>query len=148
MLTDTHICLSAYLPACLPVVAFLRQILINNAGVYGRRLGLAELEAGDFAYAMQTNAIGPFLVVQQLLKQGLLGPPGSLVVNVTSIMASQGDQTVSSVTLGGYAYRCVVGSASVGFACLQQLGVLLEAAGGDGGAARWAALNGLPIQML
>ncbi|GFH27717.1 uncharacterized protein HaLaN_26087, partial [Haematococcus lacustris] len=52
-----------------------------------------------------TNAMGPFFVTQQLVKAGLLGPPGSLVVNITSIMSSHGDQTVSSVTGGGYAYR-------------------------------------------
>lgn len=81
------------------------DVLINNAGIYGRRLSLAEFEAEDFSTVFQTNAVGPFLVVQQLLKQGLLGPPGSLVVNVTSIMASHGDETVSSAAGGGYAYR-------------------------------------------
>ncbi|KAF6260680.1 hypothetical protein COO60DRAFT_1294220 [Scenedesmus sp. NREL 46B-D3] len=81
------------------------DVLINNAGMYGRRLQLAEFEAEDFMTVFQTNTVGPFLVVQQLLKQGLLGPPGSLVVNVSSIMASHGDETVSSVTPGGYAYR-------------------------------------------
>jgi NAD(P)-dependent dehydrogenase (short-subunit alcohol dehydrogenase family) len=83
------------------------DVLINNAGMYGRRLQLAEFEADDFMTVFQTNTVGPFLVVQQLLKQGLLGPPGSLVVNVSSIMASHGDETVSGVTPGGYAYRCV-----------------------------------------
>jgi NAD(P)-dependent dehydrogenase (short-subunit alcohol dehydrogenase family) len=81
------------------------DVLINNAGMYGRRLQLAEFEAEDFMAVFQTNTVGPFLVVQQLLKQGLLGPPGSLVVNVSSIMASHGDETVSGVTPGGYAYR-------------------------------------------
>eukprot|EP00882_Tetradesmus_deserticola_P012566 GHRQ01013319.1.p1 GENE.GHRQ01013319.1~~GHRQ01013319.1.p1 ORF type:complete len:240 (+),score=98.75 GHRQ01013319.1:569-1288(+) len=81
------------------------DVLINNAGMYGRRLQLSEFEADDFITVFQTNAVGPFLVVQQLLKQRLLGPPGSLVVNVSSIMASHGDETVSSVTPGGYAYR-------------------------------------------
>ncbi|WIA13036.1 hypothetical protein OEZ85_006644 [Tetradesmus obliquus] len=81
------------------------DVLINNAGMYGRRLQLAEFEAEDFMTVFQTNAVGPFLVVQQLLKQGLLGPPGSLVVNVSSIMASHGDETVSGITPGGYAYR-------------------------------------------
>jgi NAD(P)-dependent dehydrogenase (short-subunit alcohol dehydrogenase family) len=81
------------------------DVLINNAGIYGRRLQLAEFEAEDFMSVFQTNTVGPFLVVQQLLKKGLLGPPGSLVVNVSSIMASHGDETVSGVTPGGYAYR-------------------------------------------
>lgn len=81
------------------------DLLINNAGVYGRRLGLAELEASDFHTAFATNTVGPFLVVQQLLAQGLLGPPGSLIVNISSIMASNADETVSGATGGGYAYR-------------------------------------------
>lgn len=37
--------------------------------------------------------------------QGLIGLPGTLVVNMTSIVASHGDQTVSSASGGGYAYR-------------------------------------------
>lgn len=81
------------------------DVLINNAGMYGKRLSLADFEADDFNSVFQTNAVGPFLVVQQLLKQGLLGPPGSLVVNVSSIMASHGDEEVSSAAGGGYAYR-------------------------------------------
>eukprot|EP00878_Enallax_costatus_P043903 GHUV01052007.1.p1 GENE.GHUV01052007.1~~GHUV01052007.1.p1 ORF type:complete len:177 (+),score=24.99 GHUV01052007.1:451-981(+) len=81
------------------------QVLINNAGVYGRRATLSEFAPEDFTNVFQTNTIGPFLVVQQLLHQELLGPPGSLIVNITSIMSSHGDQTVSSVTPGGYAYR-------------------------------------------
>jgi len=45
-------------------------------------------------------------VTQQLHKHGLLGQPGSsLVVNITSIMSSHGDPSVSSVTKGGYSYR-------------------------------------------
>jgi NAD(P)-dependent dehydrogenase (short-subunit alcohol dehydrogenase family) len=87
------------------------QLLVNNAGVYGRRLGLLELEAADFLEAFSTNTVGPFLVVQQLVKHRLLGgPPGSTVVNVSSIMASHGDQTVSSAAGGGYAYRWAAGT--------------------------------------
>jgi NAD(P)-dependent dehydrogenase (short-subunit alcohol dehydrogenase family) len=69
-----------------------------------------ELEAHDFIATFSTNAVGPFLVVQQLLQAGLLGPPGSLVVNISSIMASHGDPSISSVTPGGYAYRWVGGA--------------------------------------
>lgn len=64
-----------------------------------------DLEAADFQEVFNTNTVGPFLVVQQLVKQGLLGPPGSTVINITSIMSSHADQTISSVTPGGYAYR-------------------------------------------
>lgn len=83
------------------------DVLINNAGVYGRRATLPEFTADDLTSVFTTNTVGPFLVVQQLLAAGLLGLPGgpSLVVNVSSVMASHGDQAVSSVTPGGYAYR-------------------------------------------
>jgi len=83
------------------------DVLINNAGVYGRRLGLDDLSAEDFATAFAANATGPFLVIQHLRRAGLLGGGGkpSLVANMSSIMASHGDATISSVTPGGYAYR-------------------------------------------
>jgi NAD(P)-dependent dehydrogenase (short-subunit alcohol dehydrogenase family) len=99
------------------------DVLINNAGVYGRRLGLDDLSAEDFATAFAANATGPFLVVHHLRRVGLLaggkpsllagGKPSllggggkpSLVANMSSIMASHGDPTISSVTPGGYAYR-------------------------------------------
>lgn len=88
-----------------PPASAAAQLLINNAGIYGRRGGLMDLEAADFHSAFNTNAVGPFLVVQSFLKQGLLGPPGSTVVNISSIMSSHGDPTISSTTPGGYAYR-------------------------------------------
>jgi NAD(P)-dependent dehydrogenase (short-subunit alcohol dehydrogenase family) len=64
-----------------------------------------DFEASDFHTVFNTNAVGPFLVVQSFLKQGLLGPPGSTVANVSSIMASHQDAVISSATPGGYAYR-------------------------------------------
>jgi NAD(P)-dependent dehydrogenase (short-subunit alcohol dehydrogenase family) len=45
------------------------QVLINNAGVYGRRPALEEFTEDDFQLAFRTNALGPFFVVQQLLLQ-------------------------------------------------------------------------------
>ncbi|KAF8061359.1 gghA [Scenedesmus sp. PABB004] len=53
--------------------------------------------------AFKTNTIGPLLVVQQLLKAGLLGGPGgrSVVANVTSKVGSVDDNRGG----GGYAYR-------------------------------------------
>jgi len=48
--------------------------------------------------------LGPFFVVQQLHKAGLIGgAQGTLVVNISSIMASHSDTTVAPG--GGYAYR-------------------------------------------
>lgn len=101
------------------------QVLVNNAGAYGRRLPLSELTAEDMLYAFKVNALGPFLCVQQLCNRGLLGsvpsiespstaseqqPAGqpaatSLIVNISSIVASHGDTTVSATSPSGYAYR-------------------------------------------
>lgn len=80
------------------------QVLVNNAGIYGRRCSFEEFTAEDFTAPFAANAVGPFLVTQQVYKQGLLQGK-SLVVNMSSIMASQGDPTVSGVTGSGYAYR-------------------------------------------
>ncbi|MEW5297504.1 MAG: hypothetical protein WDW36_000710 [Sanguina aurantia] len=109
------------------------DVLVNNAGAYGRRLPLSELTAEDMLYAFKVNALGPFLCVQQLCNRGLLGsvpstgspspPPAaaapatpeqlplrspsttSLIVNISSIVASHGDTTVSATSPSGYAYR-------------------------------------------
>ncbi|GBF88259.1 hypothetical protein Rsub_00971 [Raphidocelis subcapitata] len=86
------------------------DVLINNAGIYspdGRRPALDEFRQADFLPVFATNAVGPFLVTQQLLRRGLLGAPGgpSTVVNVSSIMGSHGDTTISAVTPGAFSYR-------------------------------------------
>lgn len=44
------------------------QYVINNAGVYGRRVGLEEINYDDMIFAFTTNCVGPLLVVQQLHK--------------------------------------------------------------------------------
>lgn len=64
---------------------------------------------------VQTNAMGPFFVTQQLLKQGLIGPPGTLVVQISSIVASHGDLTVSSVSGGAWGRYAPVGGYEVGY---------------------------------
>ncbi|KXZ53441.1 hypothetical protein GPECTOR_7g1339 [Gonium pectorale] len=102
------------------------RVLVNNAGVYGRRPALEEFTEEDFLFAFHTNTLGPFFTVQQLLKQGLLGAPApapadpsspagpaeaphpeptSLVANISSIVGSNTDPTVSAVSRGGFAYR-------------------------------------------
>ena len=93
------------------------QLLVNNAGIYspdGRRPALGDFTQADLLPVFAANAAGPFLVTQQLLGDGLLGPPGSLVVNVSSIMGSCGDATVSASTPGAFAYRWAPGARSCG----------------------------------
>ena len=78
--------------------------VINNAGVYGRRVGLKDVRAEDMVGDFTVNSIGPLLVVQQLHKAGLLGGRApSLVANVTSKMGSVDDNGSG----GSYAYRWV-----------------------------------------
>lgn len=60
------------------------QVVINNAGVYGRRVDYATVTADDMLFTYHANTIGPLLIVQQLLKNRLIGKPGSVVGNVTS----------------------------------------------------------------
>lgn len=77
--------------------------VINCAGVYGRKVDLASVTAEDMQAVFQVNAVGPLLVVQQLLAQNLLGGFGgkSLVANITSKVGSVDDNRGG----GGYAYR-------------------------------------------
>ncbi|EFJ39391.1 hypothetical protein VOLCADRAFT_108651, partial [Volvox carteri f. nagariensis] len=87
------------------------DVLVNNAGVYGRRPELLDFEEEDFLFAFRTNSMGPFFVVQQLLKQELMGStpdlPGgtSLIANISSVVGSNTEKTVSAVMKGGFAYR-------------------------------------------
>lgn len=60
------------------------QVVINNAGVYGSRISLETVTAEDMFLTYKANTIGPLLVVQQLLKNKLIGKPATLVGNVTS----------------------------------------------------------------
>lgn len=69
------------------------DVLINNAGVFGRRLDIHTVTEEDMLFAFTTNTVGPLLIVQQLLKNGLIGGMGgkSLVANVTSKVGSVDD---------------------------------------------------------
>jgi hypothetical protein len=58
------------------------QVVINNAGVASWE-GLSQVTAEAMLRCFTTNAIGPLLTTQQLMKAGLLGR-GSVVANMTS----------------------------------------------------------------
>mmetsp|Transcript_16624 Transcript_16624/g.22918 ORF Transcript_16624/g.22918 Transcript_16624/m.22918 type:complete len:291 (+) Transcript_16624:26-898(+) len=81
------------------------DVCINNAGVVGQsdysKWSLEEMDAEEMLYCFKVNTIGPLLVVQQLKKLGLIGPPGSLVANMSSKVGSVDDNGSGS----GYAYR-------------------------------------------
>ncbi|KAL4444040.1 hypothetical protein ABPG75_011777 [Micractinium tetrahymenae] len=76
--------------------------VINNAGVYGRRVGFKDVTAQDMLFAFTTNAIGPLLVTKALHKAGVLGgQQPTVIATVTSKMGSVDDNTSG----GSYAYR-------------------------------------------
>lgn len=78
------------------------DLLVNNAGVYGRRVDLDTVNTEDMLHTFVTNTVGPLLVVQQLRKQGLIGgTKPTLIGNVTSKVGSVADNGSG----GGYAYR-------------------------------------------
>ena len=37
--------------------------------------------------SLQTNTIGPFLFTQELRKAGLIGQPGTVVANISSVVS-------------------------------------------------------------
>lgn len=78
------------------------DVVINNAGVYGRRVGLTDVSADHMLFAFTTNCIGPLLTVQALHRVGVLGgSKPTLVASVTSKMGSVDDNGSG----GSYAYR-------------------------------------------
>eukprot|EP00882_Tetradesmus_deserticola_P016378 GHRQ01017488.1.p4 GENE.GHRQ01017488.1~~GHRQ01017488.1.p4 ORF type:complete len:116 (+),score=56.18 GHRQ01017488.1:532-879(+) len=94
---------SALLPLLL---VLLLQVLINNAGMAKESFkdGLPDLTGSTLADTLTVNAFAPLLVVQQLLKQGLLGGSSpSLVAYTSSIMASMGGYAFPNARV--YAYR-------------------------------------------
>ena len=53
---------------CQPLPPAALQYVINNAGIYSRRVGLEDVAAADMIADFTTNCVGPLLVVQQLHK--------------------------------------------------------------------------------
>jgi NAD(P)-dependent dehydrogenase (short-subunit alcohol dehydrogenase family) len=79
------------------------DVVINNAGIYGAKVDIKTVTEQDMMQTFKTNAIGPLIVVQQLLVNGLIGGFGgkTLVANVSSKVGSVDDNRGG----GGYPYR-------------------------------------------
>lgn len=58
------------------------DVLVNNAGVY-TPMTLEELTEDEFHREINTNVLGPLLVIQQALKH--FGPQGGSVINIGSV---------------------------------------------------------------
>ena len=58
------------------------QYLINNAGV-AKWADLGSLQEADMLHLFQTNTLGPLMITQEVLREGLL-KSGSVIANMTS----------------------------------------------------------------
>mmetsp|Transcript_13392 Transcript_13392/g.35997 ORF Transcript_13392/g.35997 Transcript_13392/m.35997 type:complete len:330 (-) Transcript_13392:1437-2426(-) len=80
------------------------DVLINNAGVVGtdgyNKWTIEDTDPEEMMYCFSANAIGPVVVVQQLLKRNIFGR-GALIANVSSKVGSVSDNQSGR----GYAYR-------------------------------------------
>lgn len=76
------------------------DVLVNNAGVYGRHQALGELDAEGWDNVLRVNSIAPILMTQAFLPH-LKRAKGAKVAIVTSRMGSIADNTSG----GAYVYR-------------------------------------------
>lgn len=76
------------------------DVLINNAGVYGKMQSLEDLDLEDAARTFDINTLGPIRVTRALLGN-ILASKTRHVVHITSGMGSISDNTSG----GAYGYR-------------------------------------------
>lgn len=76
------------------------DLLINNAGIYGKMQSLEELDLGDVLHTFSVDALGPIRVTRALLPN-LVASGGGRVAHITSKMGSVSDNTSG----GAYGYR-------------------------------------------
>ena len=78
------------------------DLVINNAGVYGERVGFTDVTADTMLHVFNTNAVGPLMITQALYSKGVLGgKSGTTLAHITSKMGSVDDNGSGS----SYAYR-------------------------------------------
>jgi NAD(P)-dependent dehydrogenase (short-subunit alcohol dehydrogenase family) len=76
------------------------DVLVNNAGVYGKMQSLEELDLDDVRSTFEVNALGPIRVTRALVGQ-LLQSKTRRLVHITSGMGSIADNESG----GAYGYR-------------------------------------------
>jgi NAD(P)-dependent dehydrogenase (short-subunit alcohol dehydrogenase family) len=66
--------------------------LVNNAGVLGGPVALADLSVEELRRIMDTNVIGPFLMAREAVRRmsSKRGGQGGVIVNISSIAARHG----------------------------------------------------------
>lgn len=94
--TGSHIELALHVTGCSASRPSAR--LFPRAGVYGDKHDISSVSAEDMLSVYNVNCVGPFLVVQQLMKAGHIGGFGgkTLVANVSSKVSAtlQGSKRV------------------------------------------------------
>ena len=83
------------------------QYLINNAGV-AKWADLGNLQEEDMLHLFRTNTLGPLMITQEVLREGLL-KSGSVVANMTS-KVSHLQLLHSNVSQGRQKKLCLVTS--------------------------------------
>lgn len=88
------------------------NVLINNAGIYGKSLKIGYLKPDSMIETYTVNTVAPVILTKELLpllrlaadknKDKPLGPQRAAVVNITSSLGSIADNS----TGGYYPYRC------------------------------------------
>ncbi|GAB4823857.1 hypothetical protein N2152v2_010903 [Parachlorella kessleri] len=64
------------------------DIVINNAAVNPGLKPFEEIAEKDLLETFQINTVGPFLFTQQLKKAGLIGQPGTIIANISTLLGS------------------------------------------------------------
>jgi NAD(P)-dependent dehydrogenase (short-subunit alcohol dehydrogenase family) len=78
------------------------DLVINNAGVYGARVGFGDMDAETMLHVFNTNAVGPLMITQALYAKNIIGgKSGTTLAHITSKMGSVDDNGSGS----SYAYR-------------------------------------------
>ncbi|KAL4442079.1 hypothetical protein ABPG77_011340 [Micractinium sp. CCAP 211/92] len=79
------------------------DLVVNNAGIVEEARPFVEVKEQEILNVLRVNTIGPFLVTQKLLAAGLIGQPGSVVANISSLLGSIGTKEFNEFPV--YAYR-------------------------------------------
>lgn len=80
------------------------DVLINNAGIYGKDTSLDALSAAEFERVFRTNVAGPALITRALLPS-LRGGRRKLVVNVSSTYGSISSSISGGSSGGSWSYK-------------------------------------------
>lgn len=89
------------------------DVLVNNAGVTGRRAGIGDLDFADMLETYNVNALGPLRVTAALLER-IKASKGKRVIHVTSGMGSIAENTMG----GAYGYRMSKAALNMANKCL------------------------------